>query len=51
MTETLFKIKLKSKDLFILSSDIEEAAWQGVELSREHHSELVDIIPVDETNG
>lgn len=51
MTETLFKIKLKRENLFVVASDIEEAAWQAVELSREHHSELVDIIPVDETNG
>ena len=50
-TSRLFKIKLKGKSLFIVSDDIEEAAWTAVELSREHGSELLDIIPVDETNG
>ena len=50
-TSRLFKIQLKSKSLFIVSDDIEEAAWTAVELSREHGSELLDIIPVDETNG
>jgi hypothetical protein len=47
----LFVIELLDRTFQVLAYDAEDAAWQGVQLATEHNSLLVDIQPIDETNG
>jgi hypothetical protein len=47
----LFAIELLDRTFQVLAYDAEDAAWQGVQLATEHNSLLVDIQPIDETNG
>ena len=47
----LFAIELLDRTYQVLATDAEDAAWQGVQLATEHDSLLVDIKPIDETNG
>ena len=47
----LFAVKLLDRTYQVLANDAEDAAWQGVQLATEHDSLLVDIKPIDETNG
>ena len=48
---TLFSIELHNTQRFILAAGIEDAAWKGYALADQLGEQLIDVQPIDETNG
>ena len=47
----LYKVKLSCSQFHILANNDEDAAYAAQELAYEKHASLIDVQPVDETNG
>lgn len=47
----LYKVKLSCSQFHILSNNDEDAAYAAQELAYEKGSSLIDVQPIDKTNG
>ena len=42
---------LRAGNIHVLADDVEDAAWQAVSIASKDEDILIDVQPLDETNG